>query len=509
MALAVPIPSRITVERRGLAFWMERVLVELAALRSKTDADTVHDLRVALRRCRSVATAIREVDPHPDWDDMRNGARKLFQSLGELRDAQIQREWIERVHGEPDVLKTVLLETLDSTEGSARKNALHSAARFEVTQWRALMCSLPRRLRLIAEDGDAARCLALERLEDAQELHRRAMRTESPGPWHTLRIGVKRFRYTVESLAPALHARWADSLKDVQDVLGDIHDLDVLQELVKSKTAKAAGLPGSEWESRIAKIRQEKMRDYRQRSLGNNGVWQSWKRSFPRADWENYGKGRITATRKAADGKLRKSLALQRIAKRLWTQLRACRAAEIFSNAKERQTLETAAQLSGIRPGTSKGSRSGVKAARNFLLKSPVPPAWSFAEWECVAWAVRFQRGAEPESKHKRFGKLPVEQQARIILHAGVLRLAAALYASGITSGGTLRVENLSEGLLLVAGGAEDTPENAAEFSKAKRLLERSLGKSIVIQALAEQKTAAARTQTDGAVKAPAIEIVR
>jgi len=505
MAYAVPILHRAAVEHRGLAFWMGRTLQELAELESKTDPDTVHDLRVALRRCRSVATAVAEIDPHADWNAMRNGARKLFQALGELRDAQIQREWIERVKSEPDELKTALLERLDTTEEAARKNALHNAARFDVAQWTAFTRSLPRRLRLIPENADAARCLALERLEEAYELHRRAMRTETPRPWHVLRIGVKRFRYTVESLAPELHDRWGDSLKEVQDVLGDIHDLDVLQELVQKQTSESTRLASGEWEGRIAAMRQEKIEGYRQRGLGSNGVWQVWKGGFPRSAWGNYATARIVATRKAADGKLRRSLALRRIAMKLWSELRACRAAEVFGDAKERRVLETAAQLSGIRAGESKEAGSRVKAARNFLLKSPMPPAWSFAEWECVAWAIRFQRGPEPGSKHKRFSRLSVEQQAKVSLHAGILRLARAVYAHGASSGARLKMETLPNGLLLVVGDAEDTPGSAADFTKAKRMLERRLGKSIVVQPLAEKMSAASTPESPP----PGIEIVR
>jgi hypothetical protein len=193
---------------------------------------------------------------------------------------------------------------------------------------------------------------------------------------------------------------------------------------------------------------------------------------------------------------------------KLWSRLRACRAAEIFGDAKERRILETAAQLTGIRPDHAKRSSSRIKGTRNFLLRSPVPPAWSFSEWETVAWAIRFQRGPQPESKHRRFSKLPTEQQARIILHAGMLRLALAIYSHGIASGANLQIENLPQGLLLVVGGAEDTPENAADFSKAKRLLERSLGKSIVVQPLGVH-TPAANNHPESAAKLPTIEIVR
>jgi hypothetical protein len=41
----------------------------------------------------------------------------------------------------------------------------------------------------------------------------------------------------------------------------------------------------------------------------------------------------------------------------------------------------------------------------------------------------------------------------------------------------------LPQGLLLHAFGVEDSPKNAARFTEAKQQLERSLGKTILIQA--------------------------
>src|SRR5262245_15213099 len=71
MAHAVSFSPRALAEHRSLAFWMKRSLEELAKLRSEPTNGTVHDLRVALRRCRSVAATMEEVDPHPDWEEMR------------------------------------------------------------------------------------------------------------------------------------------------------------------------------------------------------------------------------------------------------------------------------------------------------------------------------------------------------------------------------------------------------------------------------------------------------
>jgi len=507
MAIAVSVPSRALLEHRGLAYWMKRALDELAGLRADPNPDAVHDLRVALRRCRSVAAAVEEIDPHADWAEMRDCARKLFRALGNLRDAQVMEEWTEKVRPGEDSLKRALLESLAATEGSARKKALHNASRFDVHRWHELERTLGARLRRIPADGDAACCLALERLEEARELHRRAMRSENPEPWHELRIGVKRFRYTLEALVPSLHEKWSDSLKRVQDVLGDIHDVDVLLDLVRGTRAKLSpeSEGGADWETAIVQVRQAKLEDYRKLSLGNSNVWQDWLRSFPRLDWPRYATGRILATRKCMDGKLRKSMVVRRVALKLWSQLQACGAGEIFANAKERALLDAASRLSGVRPHS--GRKSRTKSARTFLLKSPVPPSWSFAEWERVAWAVRFQRGPEPSTDKKRFSRLSVEQQAAIALYAGILRLALAVERAGVSSGAAVRIESLTHGLLLHIRGLEETPDSAASFAKAKRLLERSLGKTILVHFDPDTQSKAPGTETAQTV--PTIAIVR
>jgi hypothetical protein len=54
-------------------------------------------------------------------------------------------------------------------------------------------------------------------------------------------------------------------------------------------------------------------------------------------------------------------------------------------------------------------------------------------------------------------------------------------------------LEVLPQGLLLHVVGVEDSPKNAARFAQAKRLLERSLGKTILIQPKKETTVADAR----------------
>ena len=62
MATVTTLPGA-QAEHRGLTHWMDRVLKELEHVRKEPETDAVHDLRVAIRRCRSVSVVMQEVDP--------------------------------------------------------------------------------------------------------------------------------------------------------------------------------------------------------------------------------------------------------------------------------------------------------------------------------------------------------------------------------------------------------------------------------------------------------------
>src|SRR5579863_9062461 len=304
---AVSPPAGSRHEYRNLSHWMNRVLEELGSLHNSPDPDTVHDLRVAIRRCRSLAVLMEEIDRNPAWPEMRKAARKLFRGLGALRDVQVMEEWIKKIGLENDPLRAQLLVSLEADEKENAANALRVAAKFNEKEWTNLERHLRQRVRIVPVGGLAAECLALERFEEAKELHNRALRTEKPKPWHALRIGIKRFRYTLEGLLPEHSAAWSENLKRLQDLLGDVHDLDVLSEKLEDTPGTNAE-SAKKWQEKIAQERHDRIEIYRQLTLGKTSLWHDWRHNLPHGKrLEAAAIARIRATARAADSRMRKT----------------------------------------------------------------------------------------------------------------------------------------------------------------------------------------------------------
>src|SRR5262245_49289439 len=94
--------SALETQRIGVAYWMEQVLQLVAKAAAGFETDPVHDLRTALRRCRSIAEGLMVFDPDPVWKKMRRAGKQLFQSLGVLRDTHVLSEWVERLAPQGD-----------------------------------------------------------------------------------------------------------------------------------------------------------------------------------------------------------------------------------------------------------------------------------------------------------------------------------------------------------------------------------------------------------------------
>jgi CHAD domain-containing protein len=235
------------------------------------DADVVHDLRVALRRCRSLAQGLADVDlPHrAAWRGLARAARGLFDGLGHLRDAQVMCDWARLV---PDGHRTVVDERLNAPLPALIKEAGHALAAFDVAGWDALTSSMPSLAEHALRKRPLLLHLALARYDDARALHVTAMRRRDAESLHRTRVGVKRLRYTLESLLPDVYDAVGKPLKKMQETLGDLHDLDVL-------CATLADVDGAALQAARAK-RAELLATYKAMATGR-GAWTQVRNGLP------------------------------------------------------------------------------------------------------------------------------------------------------------------------------------------------------------------------------------
>lgn len=235
--------SHETPPSNELARWMRDVLRMHAAARRKAKEEVVHDLRVALRRCRSAARCAEEIDADPAWKELRDRSKRLFQNLGDLRDAQVQILLVDSWNLPSDPALRAVRAELRQHEKKAKARALRALEKFDCAQWRGLAA-----------------------------LHRVAARDDAPQALHAARIGTKKLRYSLEVLVPEIYQAWKPALRRAQDLLGEVHDCDVFQAMFE----RVEGLAPSErsrWHERIANRRGPLVEEYRASFCGRRAPW--------------------------------------------------------------------------------------------------------------------------------------------------------------------------------------------------------------------------------------------
>jgi CHAD domain-containing protein len=460
---------------------MGRVLKELRRVRKSANVDAVHDLRVAIRRCRSVATVLQEVDGHRTWRAMKKLPRQLFRALGGLRDLHVLEAWVKQLASADDPIRAKLLSVLQDREAGPHDQVRRAVRKFDRQGWERLAQKAPTRARLVAPNGLTAQCLVLERCGELRRLHARAVHTDAPAPWHALRVGLKRFRYAVETLLPERSAAWDDRLGQIQSLLGEIHDLDVLRSRIARESDGIEATSARSLRHAIATKRRACLEQYRQAMHGEDSLLREWRAGLPRGKAiAAAADARLRTTARAMDPHPGRTGAISRLAQLLFDGLTASGMGPHFGDDTLRTVLRAAAQLHAIRVDGRQIARH--KAARDFLRAMPVPPGWKAQEWALLIAVVRYHRGAEPAARHKQFAQLSGQQQDRVRRLAGVLRLARGLHRCGVTSAAAFRIDATAGYVRLRVLGMKDTQDNAARLAAARHLLEQSLRRPFLIE---------------------------
>lgn len=458
---------------------MVRVLEECQRASVEFAPDPVHDLRVAIRRCRSLADGLIALDPDPAWKEMKRAGKRVFAALGALRDMQVMAEWVEKLAPPEDAAAQGLLTFIRAQEVHFKEAAREELGRFDRKQWREWSHTLPRRAAVVRSGGLVFRHLALERWTDAYALHRRALRSRSGAAFHRARIGIKRFRYTVENFLPAQHAQWSRDLKEMQDLLGEVHDLDVLWSTALQVNAFPDAELRSQWHARILEERSRRLDRYRERMVGKTSLWQVWRAQLPTGqEIQTAALTRVKVWAGFLDPDFPHTQHVASLALQLLHGLGLHGLVPVGHERDLQRVLNVAALTQNL--AGSRG-RSRQRASAKRLRRLPPPLGWPAHELALAAAVVRYHHGGMPRASAKIMRGLEASDRKIVLFLAGILRLVNAI------EGGSGRVTDLSviirkEQLYLYAQGYRPAPGRAEEVATARYLLETALKRSILVR---------------------------
>jgi len=280
MVSLTSIPGGVAANPVGLEEWMNRV-IDRAAKARKFNSDDIHDLRVALRRCRTMADALSEVNPSPGWRKLKKATGSLFHILGELRDVQVMSTWTKQFGPPRDPVRRFMVRMLARREKNCCRSAAKALDAFDRKEWKKLARKLGPKARFFPLESVVFQRLALARLNHAAELYQDARRKRSSAAWHRLRIGIKNFRYVVDNFLPRRYEVWADDLKYIQDLLGEVHDLDVLRTTIRRHSARLDPSALAAWIQKIDAARKSRLADLNSKLNGSQSLWMTWRAGLP------------------------------------------------------------------------------------------------------------------------------------------------------------------------------------------------------------------------------------
>jgi len=232
--------AAVAVEAIGGTLVDEAVAAR-ARLEAGSDEEALHDFRVALRRLRSVMQAFRPYIDHQVTKQLRRRLRDLARATNAARDTEVQIIWVEERRDQLTPMERVgakwfLDQLAEKCEQEYDAGLQAIDRRFPKTDRR-----VRRSLHAAAADPEGGSgehpnyALALEALirDHTSTLEQRLLAVGGPvdeAAAHATRISAKRLRYLLElverEVKPARKA--ITSLKNLQDILGDLHDAQVV-----------------------------------------------------------------------------------------------------------------------------------------------------------------------------------------------------------------------------------------------------------------------------------------
>jgi CHAD domain-containing protein len=182
----------------------------------KPDPDTLHDLRTGIRRIRA-GLAMTDLSP-AESARLDRRLKGTLKALGRARDLDVAIDRAKELG-----LKTDKLRSLRKRAGTKLDRALRKRCRRRLE--RSLGRATPR---ITARNAARTKRTALGLLKTLGRYKHRIPRAKPE--YHELRKSMRKARYTLE-----LAGKSADRLVKLQDVLGELHDFEILNGFIGPK----------------------------------------------------------------------------------------------------------------------------------------------------------------------------------------------------------------------------------------------------------------------------------
>lgn len=233
------------------------LLKHLASVRDEDDPDAIHALRVSTRHLRVALDSAKPFLGKKAHKQLVREVRRLAEAAGKVRDTDVLLDYLraralQETEAERAGIET-LLDALSAERATVRDELDPILDRWadeddddsEAAAFRAALTAIKSRRKLGARALTGQ--VAAEAIESALarfEKRGRQFADDDAGPdvAHRLRIATKKLRYTVEFFAPLLPPESQErvgELKELQTLLGIVHDRDVLTDLLAWERAQA------------------------------------------------------------------------------------------------------------------------------------------------------------------------------------------------------------------------------------------------------------------------------
>lgn len=225
-AIAVRPAAAVAAARRAaLREALDQVLANIPGTLAGKDPEYLHQMRVGARRLRAVLRVYRGTMQRKDERALLRTLRRIAAASGPARD------WDVNAPRLPIALRA---------EAARRQRAAHAQLRRVIGA--AQFWMLPRGLAGTRATLDEFGREVLESLDRKTARKGQGIDWKRAGQRHALRLRLRRLRYACEFLRGAFPGRDSEplvrSLKQLQDLLGELNDMEVARRLTRELTGK-------------------------------------------------------------------------------------------------------------------------------------------------------------------------------------------------------------------------------------------------------------------------------